>query len=69
MRLWRELKYSLLLWLLGDVCRKSPNECESCILNCQFELAGFDGEASIHIPGCREQEVLYQARKVWDLED
>ena len=57
----RRFKYLLLRWLLGDICLKS--DCSSCMLSHEIEIGGYRG------PGCMENDVFYQARKVWKLEE
>lgn len=53
------IKYYLLRWLLGDICKNS--ECNKCVLSYEIEVAGYKGTA------CREGDVIYQARNAWDL--
>lgn len=55
------IKYLLLRWLLGDICKKS--DCDNCILSHEIEICGYRGKA------CEEGDVFYQARKVWGLEE
>lgn len=60
MKLWNRFKFLLLRWLLDDICIKS--DCENCIMRIRIRVADYEGW------GCEEQDVLYQARKVWRIE-
>lgn len=62
MKLWNRFKYRLLVWLLGDICCKS--DCKNCIMRTRVRFEGCDYEDW----GCEEQDVFYQARKVWRIE-
>lgn len=57
MKLWNRFKYSLLRLLLDDICKKSY--CENCIMYTLVQVGDYSGM------GCEEQDVFYQARKVW----
>ena len=54
------LKYLILRALLGDICTKSS--CDNCILTRRVEICDYVGTT------CEENDILYQARKVWKVE-
>lgn len=61
MKLWSRIKYTLLKWLLDDICFKS--ECEDCHFSYDTNFCG----TVCH--SCLEANVFVQASKVWGLED
>lgn len=57
----KRIKYTLLRWLLDDICLKSS--CKDCRLQHETNFCGtpcYD---------CLENDIFVQARKVWGLED
>ena len=60
MTMINRLKYLILRALLGDICKRSS--CDDCMLTCRVEIADYVGT------GCEENDILYQARKVWKVE-
>lgn len=60
MNLWNRIKFLLLRWLLDDICCKS--DCENCIMRTLVRVDDYEGW------GCEEQDVFYQASKVWRIE-
>lgn len=61
MKLWNRIKFELLRWLLGDICCRS--ECENCVMRTMVDIC-----SDRFAMGCEEQDVFYQARKVWGIE-
>ena len=55
----KRIKYRLLCYLLGDICKKST--CESCKI-CSCNLT------NVYCP-CGENYIYKQARAVWGLEE
>ena len=62
MKLWNRFKYLLLRWLLDDICRKS--DCENCIMRTRVRIDSCDYKGW----GCEEQDIFYQALRVWRIE-
>ena len=54
------IKFWLLKWLLDDICVNSS--CKDCKMSGEINIAGYVGTA------CGEEDIFYQARKVWGLE-
>ena len=57
----RRIKYRLLRWLLDDICDRFESECEKCFLTNEINVDGYKCSA------CFQDDVLRQARRVWDL--
>lgn len=59
--MFERLKYRLLTWLLGDICMRSHEMCYGCTMCYEDPDDG--------APGCCENDIRIQARRVWGLED
>ena len=57
MKLWKRIKYRVLVWLLEDVCEKSYWDM-GCCNNCECDSGYFNGS-------CGMIDVRLQARKVY----
>lgn len=60
-KLINRIKYDLLKWLLGDIC-KGCSDCKECLL-------GHESEIYSEFYECSKDGVYTQAKKAWGLED
>ena len=61
MKLWNRIKFTLLQWLLDDICERS--ECEKCRLYHEDIVCG------ARCFSCVEGDIFHQACKAWEMED
>lgn len=65
----RRIKYLLLRILMNDICLRS--DCEKCALSHEIciEFNSGDKVDVLKGPACHEDDVLRQARKVWNVKE